>query len=473
MERLNMKYALMLRNIEKRLAERRRRLEINKEQIEQINKILNLEPECEEPPLTNQLPQEQEPIGKPPTFSNLLRKASKSKISHNVQKVSDKISAKEETVVPAKSNLNSNQNPLNLKNFEPSKVTVEENKAFTKTNLIEDTILEVGKSSPRKNEEVSKPLNEVKPNKTGRVNYLNKPKARDNSYKLEVPENNLNLSRNSQYNYLRTPELENVDIEESKLYAKKLLLYDTILEVGKNDNSAKSLGNNFTTLKDLQRSEVVAAPKIPLFNEIVVHKNHAKLLNSFQSETAKAVEMLPQSDILDGVMKQMSDQPKIVNNSYKLEVAATQPNLTTTQTFNYVLKVGEPSKVEWKSVKVEENQVFTKTGLIDDKILAGKSFGNKSKTFKDEEVVATPKITSVGEVLVQKKQEKLLDDIKTVTQKKLLNEENKEKPKIESADNKVPLHMEILQQLKKKYEREKDEQFMSVQKTKIKTSPGI
>lgn len=205
----------MLRNIEKRLAERRRRLEINKEQIEQINKILNLEPECEEPPLTEPLLQKEEPIAKPPTFTNLLRKATKPKISHNVQKDSDKISVKKE-----------DQNPLNLDNLEPRKiernsVAVEENKVFSKKNLIEETILEMG--SPRKNKEVTKPLNEVKPKiyKTGSVNYLNKPKERDNLYKLDVPQTENNFNRNSQYNYLRAPELKNVDIEESKLFAKK------------------------------------------------------------------------------------------------------------------------------------------------------------------------------------------------------------------------------------------------------------
>lgn len=478
MERLNMKYTLMLRNIEKRLAERRRKLEINKEQIEQINKILNLEPECEEPPLTEQLPQKQEPIAKPPTFSNLLRKASKPKISQ----VSNQISLKEKTVKTdaghqAKvmsrldaSPIKSNQDPFNLENPE----TVEENMVYTKKNLIEDTILDVGKSTRRKNEEVSKPLNEVKKKN---VNYLNKPKARDNLYKLDVPDN-LNISRNLQYNYLGAPEfhkteLKNVDIEESKLFAKKMLIYDTILEVGKSDYSATSLGNNFTTLKELQSSEVVAAPKIPLINEIVVQKNHTELLNSFKS--AKAVEV-PHPDILDGVMKEMSrttvDQPKIV-------VQATQRNLNTTQTSNYSLKVGEPSKAEWKSVKVEENQVFAKKSLIDDTIFATrsaeKSLENKSKTLKKSQKVdevGTPKTTSASEVLVQKKQEKLLDDMKVFTKKEVLSESAKS---VKGADIKVPkltLPVEISQRPRKKYELEKDEQFMSVEKTKVKASQG-
>lgn len=481
LERLNMKYALMLRNIEKRLAERRRRLEINKEQIEQINKILNLEPECEEPPLTEQLLQKEEPIAKPPTFTNLLRKATKPKISHNVQKDSDKISVKKEIV-----KTKSNQNPLNLDNLEPRKIAVEENKVFTKKNLIEETILEVG--SPRKNEEVTKPLNEVKPKiyKTGSVNYLNKPKERDNLYKLDVPETENNFSRNSQYNYLGAPELKNVDIEESKLFAKKMLIYDTILEVGK--SSAKNIGNNFTTLKELQKSEVVAAPKIPLINEIVVQKNHTQLLNSFKSEsdTAKAVEM-PQPDILDSVMKEMSrttvNQPKMMGNSYKLKELATQPKLNTTQAFDYILKVGEPSKANWKSVKVEENQVFAKKSLIDDTVLAEKSLGNQSKTLKDslKAETITPKITSVSEVLVQQKQTKLLGAQSVKTQKVLLNGGKEEAPKtksakgVEGADvkvSKLSLPMEISQRLTKKYELEKDEQFMSVQKTKMKSSQG-
>lgn len=473
----------MLRNIEKRLAERRRRLEINKEQIEQINKILNLEPECEEPPLTEPLLQKEEPIAKPPTFTNLLRKATKPKISHNVQKDSDKISVKKEIV-----KTKSNQNPLNLDNLEPRKiernsVAVEENKIFSKKNLIEETILEVG--SPRKNEEVTKPLNEVKPKiyKTGSVNYLNKPKERDNLYKLDVPETENNFSRNSQYNYLGAPELKNVDIEESKLFAKKMLIYDTILEVGK--SSAKNIGNNFTTLKELQKSEVVAAPKIPLINEIVVQKNHTQLLNSFQSEadTAKAVEM-PQPDILDSVMKEMSrttvNQPKMMGNSYKLKELATQPKLNTTQAFDYILKVGEPSKANWKSVKVEENQVFAKKSLIDDTVLAEKSLGNQSKTLKDslKAETITPKITSVSEVLVQQKQTKLLGAQSVKTQKVLLNGGKEEAPKTKSAKgvdvkvSKLSLPMEISQRLTKKYELEKDEQFMSVQKTKMKSSQG-